>query len=120
MRERGVDEVGFESEDAIGHDYALNAAMRLQRELGHLGIGSDVHDGYGLALLSVWVGLVVWCDGERYWWRTSWDARRQRVVYAWHASTEPARAAHRVALRYAHLRTSHPLSTLIAEAQPSS
>lgn len=52
------------------------AAKELQEALETHGIASDVHDGYGLALVSVWVGLVVWCDGARFWWRTGWDARR--------------------------------------------
>ncbi|MFI6603011.1 hypothetical protein ACIBHX_42795 [Nonomuraea sp. NPDC050536] len=59
---------------------ALNTAVELHRSLQVLGISTDVHEGFGLALVSVWVGLVVWCDGERYWWRTAWDARRKRPV----------------------------------------
>ncbi|WP_219509281.1 hypothetical protein [Nonomuraea ceibae] len=75
----------------------------LQRD----GINSDVHDGYGLALVSVWVGLVVWCDGERLWWRTGWNADRRRVIYAWHPASDPLRAARRIAMRYAELRAQH-------------
>ncbi|NUW33655.1 hypothetical protein HTZ77_19770 [Nonomuraea sp. SMC257] len=89
------------------------SATQLQRALDDHQIGSDVHQGYGLALVSVWVGLVVWCDGERYWWRTGWDALRKRVVYAWHPALEPVRAARRVALRYTYLRDNHPHSELI-------
>ncbi|MGV9302213.1 hypothetical protein ACWDLG_02470 [Nonomuraea sp. NPDC003727] len=66
-------------------------------------------------MISVWVGLVVWCDGEHFWWRTGWNSAKRRVIYAWHPSTEPIRAARRVALRYADLRVAHPLSELIAE-----
>lgn len=95
-----------------------NAAAALADALATQGISADVHDGYGLALVSVWAGLVVWCHGGRYWWRSAWDARRQRVIYATHPSTDPAPAAHRVALRYAQLRESHPLSTPVAGAQP--
>ncbi|WP_143590702.1 hypothetical protein [Thermoactinospora rubra] len=80
--------------------------MRLALEKHH--IRADVHDGYGLALVSVWVGLVVWCDGERFWWRSGWDDRRQRTVYAWHPACEPERAAHRIALRYRTLRADQP------------
>lgn len=94
-----------------------HAAAALADALAAQGISADVHVGYGLALVSVWVGLVVWCHGGRYWWRAGWDEKRQRVVYAWHPSIEPARAAHRIALRYAQLRVSHPPSTLIVEAQ---
>ncbi|MEV0614237.1 hypothetical protein AB0I81_13005 [Nonomuraea sp. NPDC050404] len=97
---------------------ALNMAIQLQQELARLRIASDVHNGYGLALVSVWVGLIVWCDGGRFWWRTGWEARRQRFIYDWHPSMEPSLAAHRIAFRYAQLRASHPLSTLVAEVQP--
>ncbi|MCP2350435.1 hypothetical protein [Nonomuraea roseoviolacea] len=94
---------------------ANDAAEELRAELSGVGILADVHIGYGLALVSVWVSLVVWCDGERYWWRTGWDADRKRVIYAWHPAVEPARAARRIAFRYADLRANHPLSTVIAE-----
>ncbi|WP_103955519.1 hypothetical protein [Nonomuraea solani] len=77
-----------------------------------------MHDGYGLALVSVWAGLVVWCHGGRYWWRAAWDARRQRVIYAWHPFTEPARAADRIARRYAQLRKAHSSSTTVTGAPP--
>ncbi|MEV0382769.1 hypothetical protein [Nonomuraea sp. NPDC050643] len=80
------------------------SAELLQDALRRDGINADVHDGYGLALVSVWVGLVVWCDGHRFWWRTGWNVDRRRVVYAWHPATDPLKAAHRVAMRYAELR----------------
>jgi hypothetical protein len=38
----------------------------LQWALAEDGVSADVHAGFGLALVSVWVGLVVWCDGEFY------------------------------------------------------
>ncbi|MEV6034620.1 hypothetical protein AB0L65_25925 [Nonomuraea sp. NPDC052116] len=60
------------------------AADELAEALGALGIPTDVHDGYGLTLVSVWIGLVVWCDGELFWWRSGWDERRKRVIYARH------------------------------------
>ncbi len=94
------------------------AAEALADALAARGISADVHDGYGLALVSVWVGLVVWCHDGRYWWRSAWDARRQRVIYAWHPYTEPAGAAHRIALRYARLRESQPLCAPIAGVPP--
>ncbi|MET8000983.1 hypothetical protein [Nonomuraea glycinis] len=81
------------------------SAETLRDALWRDGIESDVHDGYGLALVSVWVGLVVWCDGWRFWWRTGWNADRHRVVYAWHPANDPFRAAQRVARRYAELRS---------------
>ncbi|MEU7901181.1 hypothetical protein AB0B45_51220 [Nonomuraea sp. NPDC049152] len=93
----------------------LGDAERLASALAEHGIAADVHDGYGLALISVWVGLVVWCDGERFWWRAGWDAIRRRVVYAWHPAIEPVWAARRIAFRYADLRAAQPLSELITE-----
>ncbi|MEU4546013.1 hypothetical protein [Nonomuraea dietziae] len=94
------------------------AADHLRQALAREGIAADVHDGYGLALVSVWVGLVVWSDGLRYWWRVGWNGEHARPVYAWHPSTDPARAGRRVALRYADLRASHPLSEAITGAYP--
>ncbi|WP_433248645.1 hypothetical protein ACQPYK_00900 [Streptosporangium sp. CA-135522] len=82
----------------------LETAESLQAELRRGGISADVHNGYGLALVSIWVGLVVWCDGDRFWWRTGWDDRRRRFVYAWHPAVDPTRAARRVAFRYGDLR----------------
>lgn len=90
------------------------SADRLKYALRDLGIAADANDGYGLASVSVWVGLVVWCDGERFWWRAGWDERRNRAVYAWHSALEPVRAARRVAFRYADLRATHPLSAAIS------
>ncbi|WP_436757761.1 hypothetical protein [Streptosporangium sp. V21-05] len=95
----------------------VDAAEELRTELGRLGIKADVHDGYGLALVSVWVGLVVWCKDDRYWWRTGWDARRHRPVYAWHPAMDAVRAARRIAFRYAELREIHPPSELAAGAR---
>ncbi len=92
----------------------VDMAEELRAELGRLGIKADVHDGYGLALVSVWVGLVVWCKDDRYWWRTGWDARRHRPVYAWHPAMDTPRAARRIAFRYAELREAHPPSELTA------
>ncbi|WP_326826033.1 hypothetical protein [Streptosporangium sp. NBC_01756] len=88
----------------------------LKRELEALGIVADTHHGDRVALLSVWVDLVVWCDGHTYWWRVSWNAARQRATYARHPATEPGRAARRIAFRYAELRETHPLSEPTAEA----
>lgn len=88
----------------------LEAARDMGKALEALGVPADFHDGYGLALVSVWVGLVVWCDGDRYWWRTGWDPQRKRVIYACHSALEPERAARLVAFRYAELRRSHPLT----------
>ncbi|MET9336512.1 hypothetical protein [Nonomuraea sp. NPDC003804] len=75
-------------------------------------IPADTHDGYGMVLVSVWVGLVVWCDGEWFWWRSGWDERRKRAVYARHPAIDPSRAARRIAFRYADLREKRPLSAV--------
>ncbi|MFD1537016.1 hypothetical protein [Nonomuraea guangzhouensis] len=45
------------------------SAHALRDALADQGIASDIHVGYGLALVSVWVSLVVWCDGNWFWWR---------------------------------------------------
>lgn len=92
------------------------SAESLRRVLEEYGIASDVHDGYGLALVSVWVNLVVWSDGSNYWWRTGWSTERGRFTYAWHTALEPGRAARRIAFRYAELRRTHPLPVLMTGA----
>ncbi|MFI7225368.1 hypothetical protein ACIBO5_19310 [Nonomuraea angiospora] len=97
---------------------SLDAAQQLQRKLIHLNISSDVHDGYGIALVSVWAGLLVWCCHDAFWWHTGWEPGRKRAVYAWHPLPEPGRAARRIAMRYAELRRAHPHSPLVAGMQP--
>ncbi|MEV4395377.1 hypothetical protein [Nonomuraea sp. NPDC049607] len=97
----------------------LDVAEELRKALKQHGIEADVHDGYGLALVSVWVGLVIWCDGVWFWWRVGWDERRRRVMYARHPADEPARAARRVAFRYAKLHHNHPYPGLIFDPSPS-
>ncbi|MFG1755233.1 hypothetical protein [Streptosporangium sandarakinum] len=92
----------------VGEGGAVDAAEALRTALAEHEITADVHDGYGLAVVSVWVDLLVWCDGRRFWWRTEWNARQRRPVYAWHSALEPVQAAQRVARRYADLRRKHP------------
>ncbi|MGW4426601.1 hypothetical protein, partial [Streptosporangium sp. NPDC004631] len=58
----------------------------------------------GLALVAVCAGLVVWSDGDRFWWCAGWDTRRRRFVYAFHRASEPEQAAQRVALHHSRLR----------------
>ncbi|MFB4272428.1 hypothetical protein [Nonomuraea sp. GTA35] len=98
--------------------HPLAAAQQLAAALADEGITADVHHEFGTPMVSVWVGLIVWCADGTYWWRTGWNPRRHRPIYAGHPFTQPAGAAHRVALRYTQLRMSHPLSSLIAGAQP--
>ncbi|WP_433245901.1 hypothetical protein ACQPYK_44285 [Streptosporangium sp. CA-135522] len=97
----------------------VEAAEELRTALARHGITADVHDGYGLALVSVWVGLVVWCHGGRFCWRIGWNARQHRPVYAWHPAVEPVRAAHRVALRYAELRQMQAQPQTLTEHPPA-
>lgn len=84
---------------------AIAMAEDLQRELALHGITTDVNDGYGLAVVSVWRGLVVWTNGDLFWWLAGWNDRRARAVYAWHPTTDPARAARRITARYQDFRT---------------
>ncbi|MGP3962451.1 hypothetical protein ACTWPT_41315 [Nonomuraea sp. 3N208] len=92
---------------------ALSADLLRRTLRTEHGIQADIHAGYDLALVSVWVGLAVWCDGHRFWWRTGWDPERKRALYAWHPALEPERAARRIAFRYADLRADYPLSQAI-------
>ncbi|WP_436761452.1 hypothetical protein [Streptosporangium sp. V21-05] len=94
---------------------ALETAESLRCELAVQQIACDVHDGYGLALVPVWVGLVVWCDGERFWWRTGWSLRRGRFVCAWHPASDPERAAGWIAAIYAELQERHTPPWLLPE-----
>ncbi|MFI7639103.1 hypothetical protein [Nonomuraea sp. NPDC049400] len=88
--------------------YRLNPSVavadQLQRELAVHGIMTDVHDGYGLAVVSVWRSLLVWTNGDLFWWLAGWNGRRARAIYAWHSTTDPKRAARRIAARYKDLR----------------
>ncbi|MEW1843260.1 hypothetical protein AB0392_35415 [Nonomuraea angiospora] len=95
------------------------AADELAEVLAAVGIPSDVHDGYGLTLVSVWIGLVVWCDGEWFWWRSGWDDRRKRVIYARHPTIDPTRAAQRVAFRYADLQRNPPEPEAVKDLLPA-
>lgn len=95
---------------------AVDAAGKLRDALAQHKITADVHDGYGLALVSVWAGLVVWSNGDRFWWNAGWDDRRRCAVYASQPTSETVRAAQRIAFRYVELRKSHPRSEPIAES----
>ncbi|MGP3965930.1 hypothetical protein ACTWPT_59315 [Nonomuraea sp. 3N208] len=79
-------------------------ADQLRRELAQHGITADVNDGYGLAVVSVWRGLVVWTNGDLFWWRAGWNERRARATYVCHPAADPKRAAQRIAIRYGDLR----------------
>ncbi|MFG6194858.1 ATP-binding protein [Nonomuraea sp. JJY05] len=83
---------------------APEAADELRAALARMGIPGDVHEGRGLALVSVWTGLVVWTDGFWYRWWTGRRSQTDRWLYAHHSAFEPERAARRIAARYAELR----------------
>jgi|GEM_PF-3630515 len=36
---------------------------------------------HGLALVVIRPDLVVWCDGQKFWWSAGWDTERQRTLY---------------------------------------
>ncbi|MFC4013778.1 hypothetical protein ACFOY2_41590 [Nonomuraea purpurea] len=84
---------------------AIAVADQLQHELESHGITADVVNGYGLAVVSVWHGLLVWTNGDLFWWRTGWNDRRDRPVFASHSTADPNRAARRIAARYWDLRS---------------
>jgi hypothetical protein len=95
---------------------ARHAAELLRDELAARGITADLHVGYGLALLSVWVDLVVWCDGSSYsWWAGRVCASSGRRQHAYSPASDPVTAAARVADRYADLQEQHPYSGRIRE-----
>lgn len=95
---------------------SVRAAQLLQAELGHLHIKSDLHYGYGIALLSIWLELVIWSDGFRFlWWGGGIAKATERRRYVVHSVSDPAATARRIALRYAELRENPPASALTAE-----
>ncbi|MEV0422568.1 hypothetical protein [Streptosporangium canum] len=94
---------------------AADAAENLREALARHEIAVDVHDGYGLALVSVWAGLVVWSNGERFWWNAGWDEQRRCCVYASQQTSDVVRAAQRIAFHYARLRSASTRSNPITE-----
>ncbi|WP_433225070.1 hypothetical protein [Microtetraspora malaysiensis] len=93
------------------------AAERLREELERYGIGADIHEGDGTALVSVWVDLVVWTDGaySYLWWTGENFPRSSLRKYTYSPVNDPASAARRVAARYAELRDGHPRSREVGE-----
>ncbi|MEU6997633.1 hypothetical protein [Nonomuraea sp. NPDC046570] len=77
-----------------------NAAAALHRELAALGIDSDLRSGNGLATVSVWGGLLVWTNGQTFWWI---KAAKIPPEYADAPANQPQEAALRVAARYTEL-----------------
>jgi hypothetical protein len=96
---------------------AERAAQELHQALAERGIATDVHSGHGIALVSVWAGLVVWCDGNLYRWRTGRTSPiTGRPLYTLHGCDRPEVVASYVALRHAELRATNPLPLLFTEA----
>lgn len=96
---------------------AMWAACEMKRHLATFGIHADINeDARDLAVLSVWVDLLVWTNGSRYWW---WSGRFSTVrgykVYSSGPVSDPISASRRVVARYAKLRAGHPLSDRLVE-----
>ncbi|MEV6984802.1 hypothetical protein AB0M95_26570 [Sphaerisporangium sp. NPDC051017] len=97
----------------------MRAGLALARELERHGLCSEIHQGYGLALVSVWVDLVVWTDATCYIWWTGQFRPNGRRQLAYCAGNDPASAAARVAARYVELRRNHPHAQIIADVLES-
>ncbi|MFI7028371.1 hypothetical protein ACIBK1_06650 [Microbispora rosea] len=93
---------------------AAQCAERLRLELEQYGVAADVHEGYGLALVSVWVELVVWTDGRWFRWRSGRTSTSGRPVYAFGPASDVVTAARRVAHRYGQLRQQYPRPPYLA------
>jgi hypothetical protein len=85
------------------------AAELLRDELAQRGIAADLHAGYGMALLSVCTGLVVWSDGRWFRWAVG-RSRRGRIRYAFAQCSDMVTAARRVTMRYEALCPLEPNS----------
>jgi hypothetical protein len=83
---------------------AIRAAYRLSRAFEPHGIAADVHEGTGIALVSVWTNLVVWCGPCYLWWSGGVSPVTGRRTYTYCPADDPVTAARRVAERYAQLR----------------
>lgn len=95
---------------------AALAAERLRIGLEHCGVAADVHQGHGVALLSVWTNLVVWTDGLAYrWWTGKISAKTGRRLYRVYGVDNPITVAHCVTQRYEELRKASNWSRDVAE-----
>ncbi|MGW0590301.1 hypothetical protein [Streptosporangium sp. NPDC002607] len=95
---------------------AALAAERLRIGLEHCGVSADVHEGHGVALVSVWTDLLVWTDGRAYrWWTGKTSAKTGRRLYWVHGVDSPITIAHSVAQRYEELRKASHQSKGVAE-----
>ncbi|MFC4585442.1 hypothetical protein [Sphaerisporangium corydalis] len=99
---------------------AARAAHRLSRTLEHHGIPTQVHEGRGLALVSVWLDLVAWTDGACFWWSGGVSETTRRRTYSFSPVDDPVTAARRIADRYAELRQVPPAKPVPAPRGTSS
>lgn len=80
-------------------------ALKLQAELKEFGVTSDMNDGYRLAVVSVYRGLIVWTNGIHYWWYVTQP--NGQYMRCWHLTSDPYNAAKRIVRRYNDLRRRH-------------
>ncbi|GGK77871.1 hypothetical protein Ppa06_41930 [Planomonospora parontospora subsp. parontospora] len=74
-----------------------------------LGVAADIHEGEGIALVSVWVDRVVWTDGRWYrWWTGQTSAKTGRRLYRVYGIDNPVTAARAVAIRRVELQKARP------------
>ncbi len=96
-------------------------AFRLAEELAALldsthGISADVHQlRCGKAVLSVYYGLLVYTDGEKFWWTTPRLSHSGGPLLTSAATSTVA--AERLSEHYAILRT-RPLTTVLGSELP--
>ncbi|MBO3751021.1 hypothetical protein J5X84_33530 [Streptosporangiaceae bacterium NEAU-GS5] len=67
-------------------------------------IEADLNAGQGMAVVSVWAGLVVWSNGRWFWWSVGRISSRRRLLYTICPASDVPTAARWVARRYAVLR----------------
>jgi hypothetical protein len=85
------------------------SAERLESALHDLDVAADVHQGEGIALVSVWVDLVVWTDGRWYrWWTGQTSAKTGRRLYHVYGTDNPVTVARAIVIRRTELQKAHP------------
>ncbi|MEU0517281.1 hypothetical protein [Streptosporangium sp. NPDC006007] len=102
---------GFEAPSAPDNPWsipAVGAAERLRHALADLWVTTDVHLGFGVALVSVWTDLLVLTDGRCFRWWTGELNRAGNRVYAYCPADLPIAAAHDIARVRESLRTRQP------------